>query len=337
MTINIAVATYDSIVLGCDSLSSVVEPAVSFRTAGFARDANGVELVDASGHKVISTANLTHYVTNVFSGAQKMFLLYEDADTSVAAVTAGMATLCGVTIAGIASRFRRSTSHQVFNTVEEVANEFKTFVRREWEKEVDFVNADEEMRPFFPDVQFIVGGYGKDDDRGRLFKIWIAPDVIRETVSTTETGTGACWGGQAEFVERLLMGVDAQIEQTITRIVTAALNTRTQKTVEQITEQLEEAGVNIPDNLQLEGGREELDLPWRDSSADIDFANLPTQYAVEFVELLVNTQSGMQRFANGVATVGGRTHVGVLRRGEKFEMLNEPQLVHNHTGYSHDL
>lgn len=337
MTINIAVATYDAIVLGCDSLSSVVEPAVSFRSAGFARDANGVELVDASGNKVISTANLTNYVTNVFSGAQKMFLLYEDQDTCVAAVTAGLATLCGVTIAGVASRFRRATSGSVFDTVESVALEFMAFVRREWEREVDFANAEEEMRPFFPDVQFIVGGYGKDDERGRLFKIWIAPNVIRETVSSTSTGTGACWGGQAEFVERLLMGVDAQVEMAITDIVTEALNARAKATVEQVTEQLAAAGVQIPDNLKVEGEREELDLPWRDSSADIDFANLPTQYAVDFVELLVNTQSGMQRFANGVATVGGRTHVGVLRRGEKFEMINEPQLVHNHTGYAHDL
>ncbi|WP_040184284.1 hypothetical protein [Pseudomonas aeruginosa] len=340
MTINIAIATYDSIVLGCDSLSSIVEQAIlPFRNdATFARDANGQELIDASGEKVVSTAYLQPFVTNVFSGAQKMFLLYEDEDTSVAAVTAGMATLNGVTIAGFAKKFSRlcASENRRYRTVEQVAKDFMAAVRQEWEKQVNYQNCPEEQKPYMPDVQFIVGGYGADDETSKVYKIFVK-DLTIEEQFLWQTRSGACFGGQSDFVERLLVGVDGRIVESVSGVINREIESRTRQAAQSVVDQLLAAGVNIPEGFTFEAPQREMNLPWWDCVADIDFGNLPTQYAVELAELLVNLQSGMQRFANGVATVGGRTHIGVLKRGEKFAMLNEPKLVHNHTGYSHDL
>lgn len=340
MTINIAIATYDAIVLGCDSLSSIVEQAIlPFRNGNaFARDADGNELVDAMGHKVVSTAFMQPFVTNVFGGAQKMFLLFEDEDTSVAAVTAGMATLNGVTIAGIAQRFRRACTNErrCYQTVQDVADAFLAHVRQEWERQVDFENCPEEQKPYIPDVQFILGGYGLKDATSKVFKLFVKTQTVEEQF-TWETRSGTCFGGQSDFVERLLVGVDGRIIDNIGREVAIQVEQRNRRLVESVTEQLQAAGVTVPEGFSFDAPEEALNLPWFDCVANIDFANLPTQYAVDLVELLVNLQSGMQRFANGVATVGGRTHVGVLKRGERFAMLNEPTLVHNHTGYSHDL
>lgn len=341
MTINIAIATYDAIVFGCDSLSSIVEQAIlPFRYGDgiFARDAQGNELVDASGSKVVSLANVQPFVTNVFGGAQKMFLLYEDDDTSVAAVTAGMATLSGVTIASIAARFRKknTTDKAVFRTVLEVVQAFLTYTRAEWEKQFDFAQVPDEQRPYLPDVQFIVGGYGKDDETGKVFKLSVCNQSIEEQF-TWPTRSGTCFAGQAEFVERLLVGVDQRLIHGVNFRVFTEMSAQASKLTALFAEQLKQVGVEIPEGFRFDLPTEFIDLPWNDCMANIDFANLPTQYAVDLVELLVNLQSGMQRFANGVATVGGRTHVGVLKRGEKFAMLNEPKLQHNHTGYSHDL
>lgn len=340
MTINIAIATYDAIVLGCDSLSSRVEQAIlPFRNGvGFARDADGHELIDAHGSRVVSASFIQPIATTVFGGAQKMFLLYEDDDTTVAAVTAGMATLCGMTIEGLASRFRKMNTGEgnSFSEVGAVAAAFLAFARTEWEKEVDYANAPEEQKPYFSDLQFIAGGYGKDDPTGKVFKLSVCRQSLDEQF-VWKTRSGTCFGGQADFVERLLVGVDDSIIAGVTDVLAREMTSRTQLIVQSMTEQLSTAGVVIPDGIQFDIPQESVDLPWFDNIANIDFANLPTQYAVDLVELLVNLQSGMQRFANGVATVGGRTHVGVLKRGEKFAMLNEPKLVHNHTGYSHDL
>ena len=341
MTINIAIATYDAIVLGCDSLSSIVEQAIlPFRYGDgvFARDAQGNELIDASGSKVVSLANVQPFVTNVFGGAQKMFLLYEDDDTSVAAVTAGMATLSGVTIASVAARFRKkNTAEQAsFTTARAVVEAFLTYTRAEWERQFDFAQVPAEQRPYLPDVQFIVGGYGKDDETAKVFKLSVCNESVEEQF-TWQTRSGTCFGGQADFVERLLVGVDQRLIQGVNYRVYAEMGSYASRLTAGFAEQLKQAGVEIPEGFQFDLQQEYIDLPWRDYVANIDFANLPTQYAVDLVELLVNLQSGMQRFANGVATVGGRTHVGVLKRGEKFAMLNEPKLQHNHTGYSHDL
>lgn len=340
LTINIAIATYDAIVLGCDSLSSQVEQAIlPFRNGGgFARDADGNELIDATGHKVVSAAELRPYVTNVFGGAQKMFCLYEDEDTTVAAVTAGMATLCGVTIAGVANRFKKKNSGEgtVYRTVESVAAAFLAHVRQEWEAEVEYETAAEELRPYFPDVQFIVGGYGTDDATSKVFKLSVNSGMLEEQF-TWKSRSGTCFAGQSDFVERLLVGVDGRLADQIDSTVGQLMSSQTQAIVQTITDQLRAAGVEIPEGMTFVMPDFPIELPWWESVARIDFGNLPAQYAVDLAELLVNLQSGMQRFASGVATVGGRTHIGVLKRGEKFVMLNEPKLVHNHTGYSHDL
>jgi hypothetical protein len=339
MTINIAVATYDAIVLGCDSLSSVSEQAIfPFRPeVGFARDADGNELVDATGSKVVSTAHMRSLVTNVWGGARKMFLIYEDADTSVAAVTAGMATLSGSTIADLAGRFRRANelANVTYRRVEHAVEEFRIFMRAEWERAVGFDQVEDEIKPYLDDVQFIIGGHGLDDDRGMIFKVSIRDNQhFGQFQAAPHTGT--CWGGQSEWVERLLVGVDGQLAQAIGRMFANHLDNEVSRTAESLLGDLAGAGVQIPADFAFEVSPVDFNAPWRIGVGDIDYGNLPTQYAIEFVELLVNTQSGMQRFARGVPTVGGRTNIGVLRRGQKFAMLNEPDLVHKHLGYSHD-
>ncbi|OLU22896.1 hypothetical protein BVH03_21835 [Pseudomonas sp. PA15(2017)] len=339
MTINIAVATYDAIVLGCDSLSSVSEQAIfPFRPeVGFARDANGNELVDATGSKVVSAANMRSLVTNVWGGARKMFLLYEDDDTSVAAVTAGIATLSGSTIAELAGRFRRSNeiASLSYSRTADVAEDFRRYMRAEWERAVGFHEIEDEVKPYLDDLQFIIGGHGRDDERGMVLKVSIRDDAQYDQFPAAPH-KGTCWGGQSDWVERLLVGVDGQLAHGIGRMFSMHLDAEVSRTAESLLDELDAAGGTIPDDFSFELRPVDFDAPWRVAIGDIDYGNLPTQYAIEFVELLVNTQSGMQRFARGVPTVGGRTNIGVLRRGQKFAMLNEPDLVHKHLGYSHD-
>lgn len=82
VTINVAALTYDAIVLGCDSFSSLTDTAVfPFRPdgAGFAVDANGDLITDADGNFVVPFAQpyIQTVATTVFAGISKMFHLYE--------------------------------------------------------------------------------------------------------------------------------------------------------------------------------------------------------------------------------------------------------------------
>ena len=56
---------------------------------------------------------------------------------------------------------------------------------------------------------------------------------------------------------------------------------------------------------------------------------------MDFVSWLVLLESGRQKFAPGVATVGGRIRIAVVTK-EGFEEPKEPELEHRLIGFAHD-
>lgn len=94
----------------------------------------------------------------------------------------------------------------------------------------------------------------------------------------------------------------------------------------------------VPDDLDLPLPKQQkVNLSWEHGIIAIDYSNLPLQSAVDFTAFLVNMQSGKSKFAKGVGTVGGRTHIGVVTRGKELKMLNEPELTHQNVGFIGDL
>ena len=338
LTINIAVATRDAIILGCDSLSSVVETAAFplRQGIGFAKDHEGNEILDAEGRRLVPVGNLRSVVTNVYGGVSKMFPLYECDGFSVAAVTAGKATLNGLTIAEWAKRFCSQRRGDRFAEVSAVAQAFLDYIRREWETDVDFANTDPSLRNLLPPLQFIVAGHCEQDNFGRVFKLDVAAPTCHDVFPSGDH-CGATWAGQSDFVERLLLGVDHGVRSSVQNQFDQSVQETTTRVLTTMVESLTKSGVVIPEGFEVDLAGAPARPLWDAAQTDVQFQDLSTQYAIEFVELLVNTQSGMQRFGSGIPTVGGRTHIGVLRRGEGFKMLNEPELTHSHTGYSHDL
>lgn len=340
MTINIALVTFNGIVLGCDSLSSIVQRVILpfSEDTVYAKDKEGNVILDEDGMPVISIIKTKQHqiATTVYGGVNKIFSLYQDDDTCVAALTSGLAILGGVTISELAKRYVRKNklAERKFVTVEEVASDFHAYIKEIWETE--FKDTPESQRARRPTVRFLIAGFGANDEYGKVFKTDILLDQIKEQFGDGNH-MGLSWSGQADYVERLVQGADDNFQYAANREIATAMLAQREAFTKDYSDALAKAGVALPEGLELEISEvAEPTIPWNSAVADIDFGNLPTQYAVEFVELLVNTQSGMQRFARGVPTVGGRTHIGVLKRGEGLELLNEPNLEHKHTGYSND-
>ena len=280
----------------------------------------------------------TDVATTVFGGVNKMFCLYEDDDTCVAAVTAGLAILGGVTIAEQAKRFKRKTKADKteFNSVEDVARAFADYVTLIWNEEFRPDEQTDRPRETLPNVQFILAGFGKNDYYGKIYRIDISSGKLEEQFPDG-SHMGMCWGGMADYVERLVKGFDASLKNKVGRELAGAMKRQRETTINDISQALIVAEIIVPNDLDIHITEDQPPtLPWETTWVDIDFGNLSTQYAVELVEMLVNTQSGMQRFARGIPTVGGRTHIGVLKRGEGLQLLNEPKLQHKHTGYGDD-
>jgi hypothetical protein len=142
-------------------------------------------------------------------------------------------------------------------------------------------------------------------------------------------------------VERFIRGYDRDVQRYVTRTVAGQLKKHSEATTKRIAASINglmdtlgrkiPAGF-IPDIPELK----EIKLDWKPFVMDIDYANLPLQEAVNFVSFLVLVQDGQARFARGVPTVGGRTHLGVVTKDKGFQLLDEPALSHRYTGFSDD-
>lgn len=347
MTTNVVVATFHGVVLGCDSLSSIVERAYfPFRTPdALARDADGNPMFDAQGRPllVFSDANFVVTPTNVMGGVQKMFVLFEagendDIQCSVAGITSGLGTLNGVVIAEIANKFRRTarSSGKAYKKAEEVVSDFLTYVRPLWEQQTDFAATDEAMRPMLNDLQFLISGYGPEDDYTKVFRVSVLDESMLEEFADPPH-CSAAWAGQSNAISSLMLGISPGARWGVGRAVIAAFDTHRQSIVAEVIDQLRKQGVQVPEPFEAEiQAQVPGDLPWGEGAPTMDLANLPVQSAVDLVSTLVNAESAIQKFAMGIPTVGGRTRIGLMRRGMPFAFLNEPEIIHHHVGYNHD-
>ncbi|MDH7452234.1 hypothetical protein QF205_03940 [Luteimonas composti] len=347
MTTNVVVATYHGVVLGCDSLASVVERAFfPFRGGqAFARDASGSLMRDAEGNPLLvySENNLIATPTNFMGGVRKLFLLHEspnpdDVVCSVAATTAGLGTLNGVVIAEIADRFKRHarSSGRDFASAGEVVEEFCRFVRPLWETQVDWHHTPDDQKAFLSDLEFLVAGYGPEDEYIKVYRISIAkPDAME--IFTEPPHCSAAWAGQADSISSLVNGFSTATKWAVERSVADALADQRQTIVSSVLDQLRAQGVQVPEPFEATiDVAVPAELPWGQAAPAVDWANLPVQSAVDLVSTLVNAESAIQKFSMGIATVGGRTRIGLMRRGMPFAFLNEPEIVHHHVGYNHD-
>jgi hypothetical protein len=341
VTINIAVVTSDALVLGCDSVASATTPMLNPFLHGFAKGPDGKTLKDAEGHFLVPLVNVNHVVTDVMSGVTKMFKLYDEKDTVVAATTSGMGKLNDMPIAGIAHEFAKSIltpkkGKQKYNKVSEVVNAFYEFVRVEYEKD----QTSSEVPPeYWSGLGFLVGGHGKDDKFPSVYRIRMKEKSV--TCEFEGGKTGMCWGGQSDSIERLLRGYDGDLRYKVEKYVADLLNAHhksmSETTVRILDDTLKTLNVQMPQGVNTDlPAVPAFELDWDQFRVGVNYSNLPLQDAINFVAFLVLTQEGKQKFAPGLATVGGRIHIGYSTKADGFNFLNEPPLTHNQTGFPYE-
>ena len=155
------------------------------------------------------------------------------------------------------------------------------------------------------------------------------------------SGGGISWNGQADAVERFIRGYDNEVRSHVEAATKQALEEHGTKTQTYITDLvngiLDKLNKKLPRGTKIEVPKADtVALNWEQFYIPIDYPNLPLQEAVNFVSTMVMSQASKARFARGVATVGGRTHLGIITKANGFEALNEPEIVHKFTGLSGD-
>ncbi|AIO82963.1 Uncharacterised protein [Burkholderia pseudomallei] len=335
MTINIALATSEAVILGCDSLSSTTDYLLS-PWDFIERDAHGAPVLDENG---LVTARfpldgLQPVVTNAFGGVTKMFSI-SHGGVEAAAVTSGLATLAGSTIHSHAEDFL--SRGDAAETVAGVAEAFLHHMRQLYERDMEAYSL---PLGYQPELEFLVGGYDATSAFPSTFRIKVKDNTC--TLIYGDGKSGLSWAGQADGVERLLFGIDSQLRSRIMLAVNDTIDRFYEeskaKTAQIVAKLIDTAGLDrLPDEIDTEFvARPAITLPDDEFRLDIDFANSPMQDAIDLVSYLVNLQSGRAKFVRGVATVGGRTHIGVITRNNRLKMLNEPDFIHRNVGYSND-
>jgi hypothetical protein len=338
MTINIGLVTSDAVILGCDSVASTTSNFINPFDMNWEADPSG----EAGAFRIkFSFSDFKSIVTNAWGGVTKIFEIHPP-PTPVVAVTAGLAKLNDRPIASVARDFyvphQRRNKHLV--QVEVIARQFLEFMRKEYAQHYHGSNLPDQLKE---GPEFLVGGYGRDDDFATIYRLNVQQNTITEEFGPVgrHGRTGLAWNGQSDAVERFIRGYNYEARLTIDGTIGKRLkdfNTNNTKYVtETINDILGKLAQPMPSGITISVPElPKIDLDWDDFRIDLDYANLPLQEAVNFVAFLVKLQGGRSRFARGVPTVGGRTHIGVITKDKGLRMLNEPELTHRDTGFSDD-
>jgi len=218
MTINIGLITSDGLILGCDSIASSTRSMIDPFSADveYAKDDKGKLLVDSEGNSLvaISPDNITRVVTSAFGGAKKMFSVYENGNTAVAAITSGMGKVRDRTIYGLVEDFIVFSSKRAkpYANVETVVKAFLKFIRKEYE--IHYKNAGI-PEDYWTPLNFLIGGYGKNDKFPSLYRIAVETNSYHKHFAGKEGDCGVAWGGQADSVERLVNGYSHELKYQI--------------------------------------------------------------------------------------------------------------------------
>jgi hypothetical protein len=308
---------------------------------GLERDQKGKLLTDADGRFVVRFKfdQMAHIVTDAWGGVTKMFPLTED-PCHVAAVTSGPASLNLRTISSVASEYRsirkKQKAERRKRTVKTIAEEFLSVLRAEYDEHYK----DSPLPPEFRDgPEFLVGGFGQGDKFPSSYRVLVKENAVREEFA--KGGAGLSWNAQSDAVERIIRGYDKKlrndVEQAFDVAIKAYQKEMNEGVLKIIDDMLKKLNAKMPSGVDTTlPSKIKAAPPWDRLKTAVPYSALPLQEAVNFVAYLIMMQAGKARVAPGVATVGGRTHVGVITKDDPYRQLNEPELTHHYTGFADD-
>lgn len=339
MTINIALATNEALIMGCDSIASSTAPYINPYEADFHRDEKGNLLTDSNGNLllVFKPEEAIPQVTTLLSGVTKIFKIYEKPD--VVALTAGLAQMNSRSMRAISEEFfeQQKKRKQKFVNVEPIVKAYLTFLRAQYMRHYQGSQLPDQLRN---GPELLVAGFGEHDAFPTICRVKVMRNAWTREFEPGDFGLS--WNGQADSVERFIRGYDStlrpQIESAVSDLFDRHHERMRDKLVEIVNEILTKLDANMPDGVEIKlPSRGGAKLPWDDATLSFDYGNMPLQNAIDFVAWLVLMQSGRAKFARGLPTVGGRTHICIIRKSAGAKFLGELELEHRYTGFAHDL
>lgn len=245
-------------------------------------------LVLAAESRVTITAQLQNgqQLHVNFDHATKL-LSFSDPNTAVGVVTYGQAAINLRTAASYLPEFESGLPDKRLS-VEEFAQHLSDFYARQWAAEI--------QSPYTgPDMTFVVAGFNENEAYGRAYQVGIPS--FPAPVEQVPDDFGITWGGQREFVDRLIQGFDANIVE----LARQSLNLQPEQ-IQQFVQAL--APLQMPIPLRA----------------------MALQDCVDLAIYFIRTTMGAQKLTVGIRGVGGPIDVATITRQDGLRFVQRKQI-----------
>ena len=146
-------------------------------------------------------------------------------------------------------------------------------------------------------IVFFVAGYDENEAYGETYQIRV-PGAPTPRPLKTGKEFGINWGGQTEFIERIINGLDRGLVSEVQQFL-GLKNKQMPKLYEHLRTKL---------------------------SARIPYPFLPLQDCVDLTKLVIETTTALQSFVAGVRGVGGPVDMAVITRHNGYKPLQQKEI-----------
>jgi hypothetical protein len=229
-----------------------------------------------------------------FDNATKL-LSFSAPNSAVGVVTYGQAAIGLRTAHSFLPEFEAELPPERL-AVEEFAQRLSQFFMQQWQTAMaaDYSG---------PDMTFVVGGFNQSEPYGRVF-LFDIPRRSEPVEQNPRTGEfGITWGGQREFVDRLIQGFDHRMIDIITRTLDLP-----SEQVGPLRQALSSIKMQIP------------------------LVAMPLQDCVDLAIFFIRTTIGAQRLTVGVQGCGGPIDVATITRREGLKFVQRKRIMGEMSG-----
>ncbi|MCA9584495.1 MAG: hypothetical protein KC657_03970 [Myxococcales bacterium] len=246
---------------------------------------------------------------NVYNNAEKVFNLHKGA--RVACAYWGLANVGLASMAGLLKDLRHRLTNGDKNTkldpnkytVEEVATKVKQFLYSEkyrpWCEEA----GEDFPKDKWPYFGMFIGGYSSGADRAEVWRldINVAGEAELKRASGPELATGLLWGGDAQAIQRLVLGFDGRFPKRMVDELKLGDGSDGRVSEKDFLDAVGRVGEGMEANILA---------PW-----------MPIQDAIDLAHFLVDTAAKYSRYTPGYQTIGGPIDIAAITKYEGFRWV----------------
>ena len=326
MTTLVALASKDALVMGTDSLATVVRPLVDpLDLSEYFDDSNEFKIkVDDQGKPLLdSLLTIMEQAQSVpYNQLGNVLKLFDLTPLPMGVMFSGITSIGYRTIGKMISEFKEQEETSVPGieksnyTVRSVADRLREFLRQYYAS----IFPQAHTRP---ELELIVGGYDKLSHLPSLYRIDVREDTVVEIFSV-ESPFGVAFGGQNDWIQRIVFGTDGNNQVRLAQRAHDLLL----EYHRHISEAIVSAGITFevpgPDSW---GDELKLFNNWSLNGLDANLADFSEQNAIDCVDFFIEIMIRVQAVSSRLPTVGGDINIAVIRK-DGFRFVSRQEWRH---------